>query len=220
MAVTTITVDVWSDVQCPWCYLGKRRFEQAVQELGPDTEVEVKFHSFELTPDVPVEVSESAKEFIAKRNGWPIEKMERAAAEVTALAATVGLEYNYDTMRPTNSSLAHELIAFAKSKGRQLEMAEHLFDSYFRLGAHVGRIDDLVALGAQLDLDEDEMREALSSRRFRNDVEDDYRTAEQLGIRSVPFFVVDGKYGLSGAQSAGTFGRVFDRALNDREQVA
>lgn len=97
---------------------------------------------------------------------------------------------------------------------------DNLFDAYFRQGEHVGRIDDLVALGAQLDLDEEEFREALSSHRFREHVEEDYRAAEQLGIRSVPFFVVDGTYGLSGAQSAEVFGRAFERALNDRETVA
>lgn len=211
----TITVDVWSDVQCPWCYYGKRRFEQAVEQLGQEAEVQVRYHSFELTPDVPAEVNESAVEFIANRNGWPVGKMQRAAADMTALARTVGLEYNYDSMRPTNTQLAHELIAFAASKGRQLEMVEHLFDAYFRNGAHVGRIENLVTIGAQIGLDEEEIREALASGRFKNDVEADYLAASDLGIRSVPFFVVDGKYGLTGAQKPEAFRQAIERALND-----
>ena len=198
-----IKVDIWSDVQCPWCYIGKRKFEAGAAEFGGD--VEVEYHSFELSPDTPVDFDGSPADYLAQRKGLPMDQVEQMLERVTGIAASVGLDYDYDHVHQTNTVISHELIHFAKSKGRQLEMKERLLKAYFINGEHVGRIPDLVAIAVELGYDEAEVTEALESHRFLADVKADVARAREYGIQGVPFFVIDGKYGVSGAQEAQTF---------------
>lgn len=201
-----IKVDIWSDVQCPWCYIGKRKFEEGAAAFGG--EVEVEYHSFELSPDTPVDFDGSPADYLAKRKGLPMEQVEQMLERVTGIAASVGLDYDYDHVHQTNTVISHELIHFAKSKGRQLEMKERLLKAYFINGEHVGRIPDLVAIAVELGFDEAETTEALESHRYLPDVKADVALAQEYGIQGVPFFVIDGKYGVSGAQEAQTFANV------------
>jgi predicted DsbA family dithiol-disulfide isomerase len=210
-----IKVDIWSDVQCPWCYIGKRKFEAGAKEYGG--EVEVEYHSFELSPDTPVDFDGTPAEYLADRKGLSTAQVEQMFERVTGIAKSVGLDYDYDHVHQTNTVISHELIHFAKSKGRQLEMKERLLKAYFINGEHVGRIPDLVAIAVELGYDEDEVTEALESHRFLADVKADVALAQEYGIQGVPFFVIDGKYGVSGAQDAATFANVLAQVKSEKE---
>ena len=212
---TPIKVDIWSDVQCPWCYIGKRKFEAGAAEFGG--EVEVEYHSFELSPDTPVEYEGTPVQYLSERKGMPVDQVEQMLERVTSIAKDVGLDYDYDHVHQTNTVISHELIHFAKSKGRQLEMKERLLKAYFIDGEHVGRIPDLVAIAVELGYDEAEVTEALESHKFLADVKADVALAQEYGIQGVPFFVIDGKYGVSGAQEASAFANVLAQVASERE---
>ena len=210
-----IKVDIWSDVQCPWCYIGKRKFEAGAAQFGGD--VEVEYHSFELAPDTPVDFDGTPVDYLAQRKGLPPEQVEQMIARVVGIAESVGLDYDYDHIHQTNTVISHELLHFAKSKGRQLEMKERLLKAYFVNGEHVGRIPDLVEIAVELGFDRGEVTEALESHRFLPDVKADVALAREYGINGVPFFVIDGKYGVSGAQEAATFANVLSQVQSERE---
>jgi predicted DsbA family dithiol-disulfide isomerase len=211
-----IKVDIWSDVQCPWCYIGKRKFEAAV--AGFDGEVDVEYHSFELAPDTPVDFDGTPKDYLSQHKGVSVQQADEMLARVTGIAASVGLDYDYDHVHQTNTVKAHELIHFAKSKGRQLDMKERLLKAYFVDGRHVGRIDDLADLAAEIGLDRAEAVQVLTDNTFLADVKADVAQAEAYGINGVPFFVFDEKYGVSGAQDAATFANVLEQV--EREKSA
>ncbi len=157
-----IKVDIWSDVACPWCFIGKRRFEAAAAEF--DGDVEVEFHSFLLSPDTPEDYEGTHAEYLASR-GFPPEQVGAMLGRVTSIAESVGLHYDYDNNHPTSTVKAHQLIHFAKAHGKQAEMKERLLEAYFERGEHVGRVDDLVGFAAELGLDPEEARAALESER-------------------------------------------------------
>ena len=212
-----IKVDIWSDVQCPWCYIGKRKFESGAAQFGGD--VEVEYHSFELAPDTPVDFDGTPTDFLSQRKGLPVSQVEQMLARVTGIAKGVGLDYDYEHVHQTNTVKAHELIHYAKSKGRQLEMKERLLKAYFVNGEHVGRIDDLADIAAELGFDREEVVAALESNQFLADVKADVALAGEYGIQGVPFFVIDGKYGVSGAQEAETFANVLTQIRSEREAI-
>jgi predicted DsbA family dithiol-disulfide isomerase len=212
-----IKVDIWSDVQCPWCYIGKRKFEAGAAEF--DGEVEVTYHSFELAPDTPVDFDGTPVDYLSQAKGIPLPEVEQMLARVTGIAADVGLDYHYDDVHQTNTVKAHELLHYAKSKGRQLDMKERLLKAYFVDGRHVGRIPDLADLAEEIGLDRAEVISALESNAFLADVKADVAQAQAYGIQGVPFFVIDGKYGVSGAQDAQRFTNVLEQVRSEKEEV-
>lgn len=213
-----IKVDIWSDVQCPWCYIGKRKFEAAAAEF--DGEVEVEYHSFELAPDTPVDYEGTPAQYLAERKGLAMPQVEQMLERVTGIAESVGLTYDYDHMHQTNTIKAHELLHYAKAHGRQLEMKEALLKAYFIDGGHVGRIDDLADLAAGLGFDRQDVVRALEDEIHLADVKADVARAAEYGINGVPFFVFDGQYGVSGAQESATFANVLEQVRNAKEPAA
>jgi predicted DsbA family dithiol-disulfide isomerase len=213
----SIKVDIWSDVQCPWCYIGKRKFEAAAAEF--DGEVDVEYHSFELSPDTPVDFDGSPADYLSERKGMPLAQVEQMLARVTGIAASVGLDYDYEHVHQTNTVKAHELIHYAKSKGRQLDMKERLLKAYFIDGRHVGRIEDLADLAAEIGLDRDEVVHVLTDNTYLAAVKADVALAQEYGIQGVPFFVFDSKYGVSGAQETATFANVLQQVSSERESI-
>jgi predicted DsbA family dithiol-disulfide isomerase len=211
-----IKVDVWSDIACPWCYIGKRKFEAGAEAF--DGEVEVTYHSFELAPDTPVDFDGSELDFLAQYKGMSPEQVKPMLDRVTDIAKDVGLDYDYDALQHTNTIRAHQLIHFAKAHGKQLEAKERLLKAYFVEGRHVGRTDDLADLAEEIGLDRAQAKRALENDEYLDDVRADQQQAIGYGIRGVPFFVIDGKYGVSGAQEAKTFTEVLDKVKE--EQVA
>ena len=209
-----IKVDIWSDVQCPWCYIGKRKFEAGAKAF--DGEVEIEYHSFELAPDTPVDFDGTPVDYLSRHKGVPLDQAQQMIARVSSIAASVGLDYDYDHMHQTNTVKAHELIHYAKAHGRQLDMKERLLKAYFIDGRHVGRIEELADLAAEIGLDRADVVRALESNQYLADVKADVAQASEYGIQGVPFFVIDGKYGVSGAQEADTFTNVLTQVRDER----
>lgn len=213
----SLKVDIWSDIACPWCYIGKRKFESAVQEFAVDgREVEVEYHSFELSPDTPVEFEGSTIEYLAERKGMPVGQVEQMLERVTEIAASVGLDYDFDKVVHTNTLRAHQVLHLAKAKGLQIEAKERLLKAYFEEGRNVARAEELADLGAEVGLDRDEILAALESEEFLPDVRADMTQARAYGISGVPFFVIDQKYGISGAQDPAAFVQALTQAWDER----
>ncbi len=214
-----IKIDVWSDIACPWCYIGKRNLESGLAVAAQSADapvVEVTYHSYELSPDTPVDFDGSEIDFLAGHKGMPAEQVKQMLENVTGVAANAGLEYNFDILKHTNTVKAHELLHFAKEQGVQPEMMERLMRAYFTEGSHVGRVEDLAVLASEVGLDADATREALTSGRFTAAVRADQAQAQAYGINGVPFFVIDGKYGVSGAQPAEAFTQILQQVWEER----
>jgi predicted DsbA family dithiol-disulfide isomerase len=207
-----IRIDIWSDIACPWCYIGKRNLENGLASLAGDADapqVEITYHSFELSPDTPVDFRGSSEDFLAQHKGITREQAKQMNDRVAKIAEQqAGLHYRFDLQQHTNTVKAHELIHFAKEHGRQVEMTERLMSAYFVEGRHVGRVDELVELAGEVGLDADAARDALESDHYLPAVRQDQAQARAFGINGVPFFVIDGKYGVSGAQPPEAFAQV------------
>lgn len=217
-----IKIDIWSDVACPWCYIGKRKLENGLEEYaqsGDALPVEIEYHSFELSPDTPVDFDGSTTDFLAARKGMPVAQVEQMLERVTGIASSVGLDYDFDAVKHTNTVKAHQLLHYAKARGKQLEAKELLLKAYFVDGQHVGRVDDLAELATRLGFDRDDVIRSLEADEYLADVHADQRQAVAYGIQGVPFFVIDGKYGVSGAQDAAAFVQVLSQVAGDRLEV-
>lgn len=209
-----ITVDIWSDIACPWCYIGKRKLEAGIAQFGG--EVDIEYHSFELAPDTPVDFDGSESDFLIEYKGYPRERVGEMLERVSGIAEQVGLHYDYDALQHTNTVKAHQLIHYAKARGRQLEIKERLLSAYFVEGRHVGRDEDLADLATELGFDHDDVLRALKANTYLDDVRADQRQAAEYGIQGVPFFVIDGRYGISGAQDAATFAAALRQVRDER----
>lgn len=212
---STVKIDIWSDVACPWCYVGKRRLETALgrlEESGFAPRVEIEYHSFELSPDTPVDFDGTEVDFLAGHKGMPREQVEQMLGQMTQLAAAEGLAYDFDAVQHTKTLAAHELLHHAKAHGKQVEMKERLLKAYFEEGKHVGRAETLADLAAEVGLDRAETLAALEDGRYADDVQADIDQARAYGINGVPFYVVDGRYGVSGAQDPAVFVQVLEQA--------
>jgi predicted DsbA family dithiol-disulfide isomerase len=217
--VDAIKVDVWFDVACPWCYIGKRKFEagrDAFLSSGEGRAVELEYHSFELSPDTPVDFDGSEFDFLARHKGLSAEQVAPMLERVTSIARSVGLDYDFDALQHTNTVKAHQLLHLAKRHDLQLEMKERLLRAYFVEGRHVGRVDDLADLAVDVGLDRDEVVAALETDAYLDAVHADQRQAAAYGITGVPFFVIDAKYGVSGAQDAAAFAQVLEKRWDER----
>lgn len=216
--MSPIKVDIWSDIACPWCFIGKRKFEAAVASSG--IPVEVEYHSFELSPDTPVEFDGHHEAFLAAKMGVSPEQAKAMGARVTGIAESVGLHYDYDKLQTTNTVLGHQAIHYAKAHGMQLEMKERLLKAYFEEGRHVGRVPELADLAAEIGLDRDDVVRSLEAGEYLDAVRADVALAGELGIRGVPFFVIDGRYGVSGAQPVEAYEQALHQAWEEHRSAA
>lgn len=199
-------IEVWSDFVCPFCYIGKRRLEEALNQFPHKDQVEVEFKSFELDQNAPEYSGESIYEVVAAKYGMSIEKAKRAHEGVGLQAASVGLTFNFDEMKPTNTFDAHRLAKFAKSKGKEREMTEKLLYGFFTESKHLGDHETLANNAEAVGLDRTETLNVLNDKNaFANDVRIDEGSAQQYGISGVPYFVINQKYAISGAQPTETF---------------
>jgi predicted DsbA family dithiol-disulfide isomerase len=195
-------IEIWSDVVCPWCYIGKRRFEQALSQFEHADEVEVTWRSFELDPSAPVVRTESHAEHLARKYGVSPAQVAAMDARLIGEASKDGLEFHLAESKGGNTFDAHRLIHFAAERGRAGEMKERLMRAYFTEGAAIGERAELVRLATDVGLDEAEVKAMLSSDRLASEVRADEARARAFGISGVPFFAIDDRYGVSGAQPA------------------
>jgi predicted DsbA family dithiol-disulfide isomerase len=198
-------VEIWSDVVCPWCYIGKRRFEHALEELGDEADVEIVWRSFELDPDAPRVQGEPVLEHLAQKYGMTLEQAEAAQTRVAHVAAGEGLDYRLAETQRGNSFDAHRLIHLARTRGLQDAVKERFLRAYFTEGAPIGDRGTLARLAVEAGLDAAEVDETLATGRFGDEVREDERRARLLGINGVPFFVLDERLGVSGAQPTEVF---------------
>jgi predicted DsbA family dithiol-disulfide isomerase len=198
-------IEIWSDIVCPWCYIGKRRFETALGAFPHRDEVQVVWRSFELDPDAPQSREMPMAEMLAKKYGMSLAEAQSANQRVTALAAGEGLSYRLDIAKPGNSFAAHRLVHLAGTRGLADAMQERLMKAYFSDGLAIGDPEVLVRLAAEAGLDAAEARSALESSAFADGVRGDEERAAQFGISGVPFFAIEERWGISGAQPLSTF---------------
>ncbi len=211
----SIQVEIWSDVVCPWCYIGKRRFESALAAFKHRDQVEVRWRSFQLDPDTPQTSEKTIVEMLAGKYGMSLERAAAANARVSTLAAQEGLEYHLEQARPENTLNAHRLIHLADKHGLQDAMKERLMRAYFTEGLRVGDIETLVRLACEVGLDAEEARTVLTGDTYADEVRADEREAQMLGITGVPFFVINEKYGISGAQPVEVFSKALEQVWTE-----
>ena len=208
-------VEIWSDVVCPWCYIGKRRFESALAGFSHREEVEVVWRSFELDPGAPALRTGDAAERLAAKYGMSREQALASHDRLTQMAAQEGLDFRFDLSQSGNTFDAHRLLHLAAERGLQDQVKERLFRAYFSEGEPIGDVDTLVRLVAEVGIAPTEAEAVLASDTYAAEVRAEEREATALGITGVPFFVVDRHYGVSGAQPADVLAQVLDRAWAD-----
>ncbi|MDQ0351439.1 putative DsbA family dithiol-disulfide isomerase [Alkalibacillus filiformis] len=210
-------VEIWSDVVCPFCYIGKRRFEQALQQFNFGDEVEVTFKSFQLDPTVEKGQYDDIHQMLANKYQVPYEQGKEMNAQMAQQAKEVGLEFNFDSVVPTNTEDAHRLSQFAKQEGKLYELMEELMKAYFTKGLDVGDHEVLLDTAGEVGLDREEASNALESGAYLSNVRRDQQEASQIGVQGVPFFVFNEKYAVSGAQSTESFLEVLNKVYEEEK---
>ena len=217
--VTPITakmkVEVWSDIMCPFCYIGKRHYEAALKQFADSNNVEIVWKSFQLDPTTPEHFDKkmSVNEYLSERKGISVSQAKAMNDHVTQMAAAAGLKYDLDNAVISNSFKAHRVIQFAKTKGLGDAIEEHLFKAYFTERKDFGDTATLIELGKEIGLSEAEVNEALTNDDYAYKVKQDIQEAQTLGVSGVPFFVFDRKYGVSGAQPVEVFAQTLQKSF-------
>lgn len=208
MSIPKIKIDVVSDVVCPWCYIGKRRLEKAISNLNGQIEVEVEFHPFELNPDMPKEGKNQRVHLTNKFGG--ADRYKQITSNVTKVAEEEGLNFNFEKQEVSpNTRDAHRIIRYAKSEGKQAEVKEAFLKAYFEDGIDLSRNENLVQVAAKAGLDAEKVSSLLDSNEGLIEVELEERINSQRGISGVPYFIINNKYGVSGAQPSEVFEKAF-----------
>jgi predicted DsbA family dithiol-disulfide isomerase len=211
-------VEIWSDVMCPFCYIGKRRFEKAMQQFAGRDKVQVEWKSFQLNPHMQTNPNININEYLAEAKGWTLDYARKVNDHVTQMAAEMGLVYDFDKAVVANSLNAHRLSHLAKKHNLGEAAEEALFRAYFTEGKNIDDNDTLVEIGAAIGLDANEVRSVLETDTFTAEVKQDIDEAQRLGIQGVPFFVLNSKYGISGAQSVEVFTQTLEKSFNEWQQ--
>ncbi|MGI4895121.1 MAG: DsbA family oxidoreductase [Janthinobacterium lividum] len=214
-------MEIWSDIVCPWCYIGKRRFESALAQFPHAADVEVEWKAFELDPTAVSQLepatgpSDAHARVVAAKFGQSVAQVQQMIGHVDDMAAAEGLKFRQDVSVPANTLKAHQLVHLAAERGVQDAVKERFMKAYFTEGQPVGDVETLVRLGVEAGLDAAEARDVLAHDTYLDAVRADEEQAAALGARGVPFFVFDRTYGISGAQPVEHFLEVLERAWAD-----
>lgn len=211
-------VEIWSDVMCPWCYIGKRKFEKALEQFPQKDRIEVEWKSFQLNPDMETDPSKNIIDYLVEAKGITADHATQMLDNVTNVAAEVGLEYHMDKAVLANSFDSHRFIQFAKKNKKGDEAEEQLFHAYFTEGKNTADHDTLIDLGVKIGLDAGTVKSVLDSNQYADEVRKDVYEAQQVGARGVPFFVLDRKYAVSGAQQSDTFLGALQKSFQEWEK--
>lgn len=210
-----ITIEIWSDIVCPFCYIGKRKFENALQNFEHRDEVEIIWKSYQLNPNIKSDPNKHINEYLAEAKNVPLEEAAQINKYVENLAKNVNLFYDFEGMKVANTMKAHRLLHYAKSVGKQNELKELLFKSYFTDGRNVDDTKELLELASSVELDSREVQAVLDSNMYEDAVKADIEEGKQLGLTGVPFFVINKKYAISGAQESSTFLESLEKVYRD-----
>ena len=208
-------VDIWSDIRCPFCYIGKRKFERALEQFPNAKNIEINWHSFQLDPDLKTDADRDNYEYLASRKGISVEEAKILHGHAKNAGKEAGIDFNFDDSKVANSFKGHLLIQMAKTKNLANEIEEKLFEAQFENGQNIDDEATLIKIGKSVGLSEDEIKEALKSDEMAYKVNEDLQIARQLGINAVPFFVFNDKYGVSGAQQPELFLEVLNKSWEE-----
>lgn len=211
-------INIWSDVRCPFCYIGKRKFEAALEKFPQKDDLRINWRSFELDPDLKTQSQTSTIDYFVQTKGVGREQATQMLGQATEMAKEVGLDFDFDKAVLANSFNAHRLIQMAKSKGLGNEIEEALFKAHFTDGVNVDDLDALVEIGASIGMEEQEVRKVMESDAFDYEVRQDQLDARNIGVQGVPFFVLNNKYAVSGAQSPEAFLQNIEKAYAEYKQ--
>lgn len=209
-----MTVDIWSDVRCPFCYIGKKKFETALKDFPEKEQVEIVWHSFQLDPNLETQPDSNTLEYFVKTKGVSEEQGRQMLGHATKMAKEVGLDFNLEESIMANSFDAHRLIQFAKTKGLGNEIEEELFKAHFLESKNIDDLQVLLQTAISIGLDEKEAKAVLESDAFSYEVKQDELHARNIGVSGVPFFVFNNKYAVSGAQPSEIFLQTLKKANN------
>lgn len=210
-------IELWSDFACPFCYIGKKRFEQALEAFPHKDKVELVLKAYQLNPNAPKEMKDSAAETFAKGHRMSVDKAKERFAMFQQQAKTVGLTYNYDIIQMTNSFDAHRLAKWANQYNKEYDLTGRLMKAYFTDGRNIADIDTLVELAEEMGLNGNEARRVLDNGEFADQVKSEITEARQIGVQGVPFFVLNRKYGVSGAQPVEYFTAVLEKLWEEEK---
>ena len=212
-------IEIWSDVMCPFCYIGKRNFEKALTQFAEKEKIEIVWKSFQLDASVPDIATESYEEYLVKRKGLSAEQVKGMLQNVTQMAREAGLDYHFDRSVIVNSLKAHRLIQFAKTRNLGDEAEERLFHAFFTEGKSIADIDTLTQLGVEIGLDATELQAAFTDEQYAYQVNQDIQEARQIGVNGVPFFVFNRKYAISGAQPPQAFLETLRKSFDEWQKL-
>jgi len=220
MTTQKMKVEIWSDIMCPFCYIGKRHCESALQQFANAGNIEVEWHSFQLDPGIKHEPDKSLYQYLAERKGFSYEESVKMHDHVTGMAKNAGLDYHFDKAVIANSFDAHRLIQFAKTQQLGDAAEEALFKAYFTDGKDMSDRATLIELATTIGLDPAQATQVIDDpEAFAPEVDRDIQEAQQIGVRGVPFFVFDRKYAVSGAQPSATFLEVIEKSFAEWRQA-
>lgn len=208
-------IEIWSDVACPFCYIGKRKLEKALDKFPNKDQVEIEWKSFQLNPDQKTDPSINSLEYLSKAKGWSMPQTIQITKQVEEMAESEGLQYQLDKTVVANTKNAHRLIHLAKESGKGGEMKERLLKAYFTEGLNVDDQETLVKLGSEVDLDPIKIQNLFNSNQFDEAIAYDIYESRQIGVQGVPFFVLDRKFGISGAQADEVFDQTLEKAWEE-----
>lgn len=211
-------IEIWSDIMCPFCYIGKKEFEKALSGFSGKDQLDIEWKSYQLAPDLVTAPGKNMDEYLAEHKGISVEEARKMNQYVTDRAKQVGLDFRFDNAIPANTMRAHCLAHFAKKHGKQDEAEEILFHSYFTEGKNIDDLPTLLSLADQLGLDTEELKKALDNNSYYEDVRADIYESFQLGVRGVPFFVFNRKYAVSGAQPDSVFSDTLKQSFTEWEE--
>ncbi|MGE7954827.1 DsbA family oxidoreductase [Lysinibacillus xylanilyticus] len=212
-------VEVWSDIACPFCYIGKRRFEAGLEQFVHKDQVQVVYKSFQLNENAKTNMEYDAYDALSARSGMSREEAKAIHERVAEQAKTEGLDLRFDTLQLTNTLDAHRLLQFAAEHGKNNEVAELLFKAYFTECKHVGSHETLIAIAVEAGLDPKVTAKMLISDQFTAEVRTNHLEGNRLGVSGVPFYVIDRKYAISGAQPANVFHKALEKAWNESQPL-
>lgn len=212
-------VEIWSDVMCPFCYIGKRKFEMALEKFDHKNQIEIIWKSYQLSPDLVTDTNITTADYLAKHKSIPLAEAQNLNQYVTQMAKEVGLTYDFSKAVVANSFNAHRLSHFAQKFNKQNEVEEMLFKAYFTEGKNIDDFEVLSEIGHQVGIEKTETKKMLESGSYRDEVYRDIYEAQQIGVRGVPFFVFNRKYAVSGAQDVSVFVQTLQKAFAEWQEA-
>jgi protein disulfide-isomerase len=215
-------VEIWSDIACPFCYIGKKNYEKALEKFSDASNIEIEWYSFQLDPTIPMEGNDGVNmtTYLEQRKGMPASQIQDMFGHIGEMGRNVGIVFNFDKAVIANTIHAHRLLQLAKTKGLSNEAEEILFKAHFTDGVDIGSLVELKSLGLTIGLEETDLDRVLNSDDFSYEVNQDIREGANIGVQGVPFFVFNRRYGISGAQPVDAFLETINKAFSEWKEQA